>query len=114
MRVKLEDVCERGSSNIKQSDIIKMSGNYPIYGASGLAGKVNFYHQEQPYVAVVKDGAGIGRTTLNPAKSSVMNFQFTRKEMNRDECITRIFVLCCELYAFRKILHWSNHSTYLF
>ena len=48
MRVKLEDVCERGSSNIKQSDIIKMSGNYPIYGASGLAGKVNFYHQEQP------------------------------------------------------------------
>lgn len=42
MRVKLEDVCERGSSNIKQSDIIKMSGNYPIYGASGLAGKVNF------------------------------------------------------------------------
>ena len=68
MRVKLEDVCERGSSNIKQSDIIKMSGNYPIYGASGLAGKVSFYHQEQPYVAVVKDGAGIGRTTLNPAK----------------------------------------------
>ena len=72
MRVKLEDVCERGSSNIKQSDIIKMSGNYPIYCASGLAGKVNFYHQEQPYVAVVKDGAGIGRTTLNPAKSSVI------------------------------------------
>ncbi len=72
MRVKLEDVCERGSSNIKQSDIIKMSGNYPIYGASGLAGKVNFYHQKQPYVAVVKDGAGIGRTTLNPAKSSVI------------------------------------------
>ena len=72
MRVKLEDVCERGSSNIKQSDIIKMSGNYSIYGASGLAGKVSFYHQEQPYVAVVKDGAGIGRTTLNPAKSSVI------------------------------------------
>ena len=72
MRVTLADVCERGSSNIKQSDIIKMSGNYPIYGASGLAGKVNFYHQEQPYVAVVKDGAGIGRTTLNPAKSSVI------------------------------------------
>ena len=112
MRVKLEDVCERGSSNIKQSDIIKMSGNYPIYGASGLAGKVNFYHQEQPYVAVVKDGAGIGRTTLNPAKSSVigtMQYLIPKKK-----CITRIFVLCCELYAFRKILHWSNHSTYLF
>ena len=33
---------------------------------------MNFYHQEHPYVAVVKDGAGIGRTMLMPAKSSVI------------------------------------------
>jgi type I restriction enzyme S subunit len=33
---------------------------------------VDFYHQEKPYVAVVKDGAGIGRTTLLPAKSSII------------------------------------------
>ena len=72
MRVKLEDVCERGSSNLKQSDIADAHGDYPIYGASGYIGNVNFYHQEKPYVAVVKDGAGIGRTTLHPAKSSVI------------------------------------------
>lgn len=72
MRVKLEDVCERGSSNLKQSDIADGHGDYPIYGASGYIGNVNFYHQEKPYVAVVKDGAGIGRTTLHPAKSSVI------------------------------------------
>ena len=72
MRVKLEDVCERGSSNLKQSDIAESIGDYPIYGASGLIGKVDFYHQDKPYVAVVKDGAGIGRTSLHPAKSSVI------------------------------------------
>ena len=72
MRAKLEDVCERGSSNLKQSDVVEMAGNYPIYGASGYIGNVDFYHQEKPYVAVVKDGAGIGRTTLHPAKSSVI------------------------------------------
>lgn len=72
MRVKLEDVCERGSSNLKQSDIIDKTGEYPIYGAAGYLGKVDFYHQENPYVAVVKDGAGIGRTTLHPGKSSVI------------------------------------------
>ena len=72
MRVKLEDVCERGSSNLKQSDVCEMSGDYPIYGASGYIGNVDFYDQEKPYVAVVKDGAGIGRTTLHPAKSSVI------------------------------------------
>ena len=71
-RVKLEDVCERGSSNLKQSDVVDKDGDYPIYGASGYIGNVDFYHQEQPYVAVVKDGAGIGRTTLHPAKSSVI------------------------------------------
>ena len=72
MRVKLEDVCERGSSNLKQSDVEDSTGNYPIYGAAGCLGNVNFYHQDKPYVAVVKDGAGIGRTTLHPAKSSVI------------------------------------------
>lgn len=72
MKIKLEDVCERGSSNLKQSDVIDKTGKYPIYGASGYIGSVDFYHQENPYVAVVKDGAGIGRTTLHPAKSSVI------------------------------------------
>ena len=72
MRVKLEDVCERASSNLRQSDVENKTGDYPIYGASGYIGNVDFFHQEKPYVAVVKDGAGIGRTTLLPAKSSVI------------------------------------------
>lgn len=72
MRVKLEDVCVRGSSNLKQSDVIDKNGEYPIYGAAGYIGNVDFYHQDQPYVAVVKDGVGIGRTSLHPAKSSVI------------------------------------------
>jgi len=72
MRVKLEEVCARGTSNIKQVDITDKQGDYPIYGASGYIGNVDFYHQENPYVAVIKDGAGIGRTTLHPAKSSVI------------------------------------------
>lgn len=72
MKVKLEDVCECGSSNLRQSDTAGKSGDYPIYGASGYIGNVDFYHQERPYVAVVKDGAGIGRAMLLPAKSSVI------------------------------------------
>ncbi len=72
MRAKLEDVCDRGSSNLRQSDVEGKNGDYPIYGASGYIGNVDFYHQELPYVAVVKDGAGVGRTMLLPAKSSVI------------------------------------------
>ena len=47
-------------------------GQYPIYGASGLIGFVNFYKQEQQYIAVVKDGAGIGRVFSLPPYSSVI------------------------------------------
>ena len=72
MKVKLEDVCEKDSSNLKLSDVDGEDGEYPIYGAAGYIGNVGFYHQERPYVAVVKDGAGIGRTTIHPAKSSVI------------------------------------------
>ena len=72
MRARLEDVCERDSSNLRQADVAGRSGDYPIYGASGYIGNVDFYHQELPYVAIVKDGAGIGRAVLLPAKSSVI------------------------------------------
>ena len=71
-KVRLEDVSERGSSNLAQKDIEGIDGNYPIYGASGYIGNVDFYHQEDEYIAVVKDGAGVGRTMFLPAKSSVI------------------------------------------
>lgn len=71
-KLTLGDVCKKASSNLAQKDLQGCDGKYPIYGASGLIKYVDFYQQEQPYLAVVKDGAGIGRTMLLPAKSSVI------------------------------------------
>jgi len=70
--VTLGDVCKKASSNVAQKDILSNDGKYPIYGASGLIKTVDFYHQEQAYIAIVKDGAGVGRTTLLPEHSSVI------------------------------------------
>lgn len=69
---RLGDVCKKGTSNIAQKDLEGHSGNYPIYGASGFIANVDFYQQDNPYIAVVKDGAGIGRIMKLPAKSSVI------------------------------------------
>ena len=69
---KLSDVCTKGTSNIAQKDLDARNGCYPIYGASGFIKNVDFYHQEQPYIAIVKDGAGVGRVMQLPAKSSVI------------------------------------------
>ena len=68
----LGDVCLPESSNIAQKDLTDKGGQYPIYGASGLISHVNFYRQECEYIAVVKDGAGIGRVFLLPPYSSVI------------------------------------------
>ncbi|MBQ9247200.1 MAG: restriction endonuclease subunit S, partial [Ruminococcus sp.] len=70
--IKLVDVCKKESSNIKQSDLANNNGDYPIYGASGLIKKVDFYVQDKPYIGIVIDGAGVGRVMKLPAYSSVI------------------------------------------
>ncbi len=72
MKVRLGDLCRRATSNVVQKDLKDLNGDYPIYGASGFIANVNFYQQEKPYIAVVKDGAGVGRIMKLPAKSSVI------------------------------------------
>ena len=69
---KLIDLCSKGSSNIAQKDLAACEGQYPIYGAAGFIKNVDFYHQDKPYIAIVKDGAGVGRVMKLPANSSVI------------------------------------------
>ncbi|MGN0750972.1 MAG: restriction endonuclease subunit S [Treponema sp.] len=70
--VRLGDVCEKGSSNIAQNEITDNNGEYPIYGAAGFIKNVDFYKQDKPYIGIVKDGAGVGRVSVHPAKSSLI------------------------------------------
>ena len=70
--VRLGDVCTGTITNIAQKDLAENNGDYPIYGASGLIKFVNFYFQDNSYLAVVKDGAGVGRVSRMPAKSSII------------------------------------------
>ena len=103
VRVKLEDVCERGTSNLKMSDVTDLSGNYPIYGAAGYIGNVDFYHQINPYVAIVKDGAGIGRAMLGPAQSSIIGtMQYLLPKKN---------ILPRYLYYVVKYMHLEKYFT---
>lgn len=103
VRVKLEDVCERGTSNLKMSDVTDLSGNYPIYGAAGYIGNVDFYHQINPYVAIVKDGAGIGRAMLCPAQSSIIGtVQYLLPKKN---------ILPRYLYYVVKYMHLEKYFT---
>lgn len=70
--LKLQDVCIAKTSNITQNSLSNENGEYPIYGASGLIKNIGFYQQDKEYIAIVKDGSGVGRVSLHPAYSSVI------------------------------------------
>ena len=68
----LGDVCDKASSNVSQNKLHNEIGEYPIFGASGLIKNVSFYHQDKPYLSIVKDGSGVGRVTKMSAFTSVI------------------------------------------
>ena len=69
--VRLGDVCTKGKSNLRQKDL-KNDGPYPVYGAPGIVGFSSNYQNADAYVAVVKDGAGVGRVMACEPRSSVL------------------------------------------
>ena len=71
MKRLLKDVVVQQRSSLKLSDVAE-SGKYPVFGAAGLVGYRNTYQTDLPSVAIIKDGAGIGRVSLLPKNSSVL------------------------------------------
>lgn len=69
--VKLKEICIKESSSLRQRDLLA-EGLFPVYGAAGIAGTLNEYQIDKQYVAVIKDGAGVGRVRLCDAKTSVL------------------------------------------
>lgn len=69
---RLGDIAYKKASTNVAGKIEEHKGIYPIYGASGLAGSVDFFDENEPYIAIVKDGAGVGRVTKCPKQSSTL------------------------------------------
>ena len=69
---KVKEVCKKASSNIVLNKIEDNTGDFPLYGASGFVKGVDFYHRDEPYIGIVKDGSGVGRVDVYPAKSSLV------------------------------------------
>lgn len=68
----LDDAVLKWSSNISLNKIEDESWDYPIFKAKGIHKNISFYHQENEYLAIIKDWAGIWRVWRYPAKSSVV------------------------------------------
>ena len=69
--VAIKEICTKGSSSLKQKELLT-EGKYPVYGASGIAGYLDTFHQKSNYIGIVKDGSGIGRVAFYPEKTSLI------------------------------------------
>lgn len=81
----LGDILDKGSSNLSANKLNNCDGIYPVYGAGGLVKKINFYQQEQEYLAIIKDGAGVGRVYHYEPKTSILGtlqYLFPKKNVN--------------------------------
>jgi len=68
----LEDAVKKGSSNISLNKVKNDEGEYPLFSAKGFNKNISFFQQEKEYLGIIKDGAGIGRVSKHPAKSSIV------------------------------------------
>lgn len=69
---KFGNISTKKSSNLSAASIENITGSHPVYGANGFLQNIDFYKEEEPYLSIVKDGAGVGRTLICKPKSSVL------------------------------------------
>ena len=70
--IRLKEIVNCEFSNITLVDIENDNGIYPVYGATGFIKNIKNYNFDSEYIAIVKDGAGVGRTMICPKNSSIL------------------------------------------
>ncbi len=98
----LKDILLSSSSNLSMADLEDNFGDYKLYGATGFIKCIDFFDQKEGYMAIVKDGAGVGKTFLCDPKSSVLStllYLTPKKDYNLKFC-----------YYLLKTLHFGKYK----
>ena len=60
------------SSNLALNKLTLNDVGYPVYGADGCVGYIDKFAQKYDYIAIIKDGSGVGRLSIYKGRSSVL------------------------------------------
>lgn len=69
--LSLNDICINLSSSLSMKNV-EEKGKFPVYGANSVVGYNNELIIEEDYIALIKDGAGVGRVYHLPKNSYVL------------------------------------------
>ena len=89
----IKSISTHKSSNISLDSLKNNVGNYNLYGASGLVKKINFFTEFDDYLAIVKDGSGVGRIFYCEKNSSVLGTMSIIKASNQVDLKYLYYVL---------------------
>lgn len=78
----LEDIADSENSSLALNKINLKKKGYSVYGADGVVGYIDEYQQDERYISIVKDGAGIGRLNLCQPRSSILGTLICIKSKN--------------------------------
>lgn len=89
----LSNICNKSVSSLSENSLGPNEGKYAVYGASGYIQQIPTYDMNSPYVGIIKDGSGVGRSQLYPAYSSLLGTMqyITPKEGFSIEFIASLF-----------------------
>jgi len=71
------------ASQIAKNKLELINKGFPVYGADGLIGFIDSFAQEDDYIAIVKDGSGVGNLFYCDGKSSLLgtlNYLISKSE----------------------------------
>ena len=97
----LKNICQNISSNISLSNTENKFGKYKLYGANGIVGTTSSPLVSVPYIAIIKDGAGVGKSFICESNSSFLS------------TMTGIVPTQCTVEYLKIILDSINFSKYI-
>lgn len=105
---KLSEVSQYTSSNVSMISLEEFNGEkkYPIYNANQIYMYIDKFDSKEPYISIIKDGAGVGRLFLCEAKSSVIGTMGYIKPSNN--CLLGFLYYRLQLINFIKYINGST------
>lgn len=77
--------CTECHSSALQENCVQDYGNFPVYGASGVAGYTNDYQNDGEAILIIKDGSGVGTLTYVNDRFSIigtLNYLTTKPQIS--------------------------------
>lgn len=96
------------SSQIAKSRLNFIDEGFSLFGADGFNGFIDSYSQEKHYIAIVKDGSGVGNLYYCEGKSSVLGTLNYLLSKNEEKYDTKWLYYLLNTISFKPFIKGAN------